>query len=431
MRAQTETLLSEQTRLSKAHWLILFYAWSGWLFDFYDLTLYNNMLRQIRADLHISDLHAHWVLGVSLVATAVGGMLFGYLADRIGRKPALSLTIIVYSAGTGLCATSTNVTTLLLWRVITGLGVGGEWAVGQTLIAETFPRALRARGGAMMQTGVPAGMALAALLANFVTPSIGWRWTFALSVLPAVLVGGIRHHMPESDLWLRHHTAFRSGTLPAEVQTQLGRSPLTALFGPQIVTWTGRGLMLAVFDMWAFWMINAAMPSLLEAEWHYPDTQRGVWLFVQHAGAFVGYLSFGWVADGIGRRQAFTGYMLIQGGAVALLCWFVPSSYWAAQPLMALLPLFLIGLGTGAFSGYGPLYAEIFPTHLRTTAAGFCFNVARATAGLAPPLVALLAQDTHYSVGMLPAALFNLLVAGWVWKFPETKGRALPDVGVH
>jgi MFS family permease len=427
MSTGAKRLLTEQPRLSKSHWLILFYAWSGWLFDFYDLTLYNNMLRQIRGELGLSDVQAYWVLGASLVATALGGMLFGYLADRIGRKPALSLTVLIYSLGTGLCATATSVATLLLWRIVTGLGVGGEWAVGQMLIAETFPRALRARGGAMMQTGVPAGMALAAAIANFVTPRVGWRWTFALSAMPALMVAGIRHQMPESDLWQRHHAAFRRGALPAEVQRELGRSPLTALFSADMATWTMRALLLAVFDMWAFWIINAAMPSLLGTEWHYSDARRGVWLLVQHIGAFIGYLSFGWVADGIGRRQAFTGYMLVQGGAVALLCLFVPSAHWLAHPILALLPLFLIGLGTGAFSGYGPLYAEIFPTHLRTTAAGLCFNVARATAGFAPPLVALLAQDVHYTTGMLPAALFNLLVAGWIWTFPETKGRALPD----
>lgn len=424
-------LLSEQSRLTKSHWLILFYAWAGWLFDFYDLTLYNNMLRQIRTDLQLSDLEAHWVLGFSLVATALGGILFGWLADQIGRKPALSLTILVYSLGTGLCATATGIETLLLWRIVTGLGIGGEWAVGQTLVAETFPRTLRARGGAMMQTGVPVGMALAALAANFITPHLGWRYTFALSVVPAILVLGIRYQMPESDLWWRYQEAFRSGTLPQEIKEQLGHSPLVALFRSRIAVWTVKGLLLAVFDMWAFWVINSALPNLLGTEWGYPDQRRGIWLFIKEVGAFLGYASFGWVADTIGRRLAFTLYMLLQGGAVALVCWFVPSSYWAQAPLSALIPLFLIGLGTGAFSGYGPLYAEIFPTPLRTTASAFCFNVARATAGLAPPLVALMAQDRYYSLGMVLAVPFNLLVAGWVWAFPETKGRPLPEVTLH
>ena len=202
-------LLNESQTPTSRHYAILGMSWAGWLFDFYDLMLFSFLLVPIKRDFGLQEWQLSLLLGSSLAATAVGGLAFGYLADRLGRKRMLSWTIAVYSLGTFLCGFSTSVWTLLAFRIVTGLGVGGEWATGQTLIGETFPARMRARFAAVMQTGAPLGVALAALVGGFVEPAFvrafgpdwGWRACFFISLLPALLVVFIRRHMPESDVW--------------------------------------------------------------------------------------------------------------------------------------------------------------------------------------------------------------------------------------
>src|SRR5512136_290933 len=188
--------LNESAKPTGKHYIILGMAWAGWLFDFYDLMMFSFLLIPIKKTLGLSETSLSLLLGSTLAATALGGILFGYLADRFGRKTVLSWTILVYSIGTFLCGFAQSAAWLLVFRVVTGLGVGGEWAAGQTLVGETFPARMRARFAAVMQTGAPAGIALAAAVGGFLEPvfdrvlgpSWGWRACFFVSVLPAVLV---------------------------------------------------------------------------------------------------------------------------------------------------------------------------------------------------------------------------------------------------
>ena len=202
-------LLNQSEKPDSRHYVILAMAWAGWLFDFYDLMLLSFLVKPIGRELGISEDSMSLVLGASLAATAFGGLFFGWLADRWGRKPVLSATILTYSIGAFCCGLSGDVWMLLVFRVITGLGVGGEWATGQTLVGETFPAKTRARYAALMQTGAPAGIALATLVGTFAEPFFeqvcgpawGWRICFFISVLPALLVIHIRRSMTESDVW--------------------------------------------------------------------------------------------------------------------------------------------------------------------------------------------------------------------------------------
>jgi MFS family permease len=163
-------------------------AWAGWVFDFYDLILYSFLLIPLGAELHFSRVELSWVFGASLAATAAGGIAFGFLADRFGRKRVLQWTILTYSAGTVASGLVPGFGLLVLARIVTGIGVGGEWATGQTYVGETFPAKVRGRYGAYMQTGAPIGVALAAVVGGLLAPVIGWRACFVLSGLPAVLV---------------------------------------------------------------------------------------------------------------------------------------------------------------------------------------------------------------------------------------------------
>ncbi len=176
MTEPTAPLLNESAIPTGRHYSILALSWAGWLFDFYDLVLFSFLLVPIRQDLGLTDTQLSLLLGASLGATAVGGVIFGWMADRFGRKPVLSITILTYSLGTLLCGLAPGLGALLLFRVITGLGVGGEWATGQTLVGETFPAKLRARFAAVMQTGAPVGVGLAAIVGGFLEPFLSAKF---------------------------------------------------------------------------------------------------------------------------------------------------------------------------------------------------------------------------------------------------------------
>ena len=189
--------LNQYEKPVKSHYVILGMSWAGWLFDFYDLILFSFLTIPIQKTLGLSNAALSFILGASLAATAAGGMIFGYLADRFGRKTVLSWTILIYSTGAFLCGLSNGVLSLLLFRVLTGLGVGGEWATGQTLVGETFPARIRARFAAVMQTGAPLGIALAAIVGGFLEPvfagifgeSMAWRGCFFPGPGPAAPAG--------------------------------------------------------------------------------------------------------------------------------------------------------------------------------------------------------------------------------------------------
>lgn len=407
-------LLSDNERVTKTHYCILGMCWAGWLFDFYDLILYSFLLIPISKDMHFSDMETSVVLGISLGMTAVGGALFGYLADRFGRKTVLQWTILTYSIGTLMCAFTANLWWLIFWRSITGLGVGGEWATGQTCIGETFPPKVRGRFGAFMQTGAPLGIALASLVGSFFAPVFGWRMAFIVSALPALMVLLIRRCMPESDLWeLRRKE--RAGVKEP--------NKFLSLFSPEIRKIFIFALILTTFDMCAYWFTYSWLPTYLHRERHFTLALSGIFILVTQAGGFIGYTTFGFVSDKFGRRPAYTVYSLLM--AVGLL---MITLFWdvvVSVPHLILVFMFIVGLGTGMFGGYGPLFTELFPTGIRSTAMGTAFNFARGIQFFTPIAITIIAQNYGLSGGISLAALFAVLTGLWIWVFPETRGRRL------
>ena len=182
---------------------IWFISFLGWMFDFYDLILFSFLLIPIGQDLKLSESQEALLLGTALGASGIGGILFGYLSDRLGRKRVMIWTIGVYSLGSALCAFSVGSLSLLAFRLLTGLGVGGQWAVGHALLQEASPAHMRGRAAAFLQAGEPLGVGLAAVMGLLVTPLIGWRWVFLVSSASGALVVVARRHLPESLLWKR------------------------------------------------------------------------------------------------------------------------------------------------------------------------------------------------------------------------------------
>ena len=388
VRGPATSFLNESEHPTRQHWVILGMCWSGWLFDFYDLMLFSFLLVPIQQSLGVSETALALLLGTSLAATALGGIAFGALADRFGRRSVLSWTILVYSLGTFLCGMSGGVGSLLIARIVTGLGVGGEWATGQTLIGETFSPQTRARYAALMQTGAPLGIALAALM---------------------VVV--IRSSMPESDVWLAQRASGHAA--------ERGRFA-ELLSDPALRRKFGLALLLALTGMSAYWFTYTWLPKYLYDQLSLSMAKSGAWLLVTQAGGFLGYLGFGVVADRLGRRIAYSGFSLVW--AIGLLA---VTLFWgaiAAWPALTLAFMFLVGIGTGSFSGYGPIFTELFPTRVRNTAMGTAFNLARGVQFVTPFAIARIATRYGLAGGISLAAFFALFTGAWVWLLPETRG---------
>lgn len=427
--------LNESESPTRDHFRILALSWAGWVFDFYDLILFTFLLVPIGKELSLSNVLLSLILGSSLAATALGGIIFGFLSDKFGRKSVLQWTILTYSIGTFLSGFASNIGILLAFRIITGLGVGGEWATGQTFIGETFPPKVRGRYSAIMQTGAPIGIIFASIVGGFLEPAVGWRICFFVSVLPAVLVVFVRKHLPESDVWMEHRRIIEEGKTKfvetqnfaslhsASLRDRERKSKFGLLLSKDHINIFLRSLLLAIFLMSAYWFTYSWLPGYLHEQRHFTMTRSAIWMIVTQGGGVLGYISFGFMADWLGRRPAFTTYSILW--AVGLL---MITIFWNAvidYPVFILGFMFLVGFGTGVFSGFGPLCAELFPTSIRNTAMGTSFNLARGIQFFTPVVIALASETYGLSGGISIAALFAVLTGIWIWTFPETKGRKI------
>jgi len=415
--------LSEYEKPTSKHYKILFLSWAGWVFDFYDLILYTFLMIPIKKELGFSDVEVSFILGASLAATAIGGVIFGFLSDKYGRKKVLQWTILTYSIGTFLSGFSGSVFMLLIFRIITGLGVGGEWGTGQTYIGETFPPKMRGRYGAFMQTGAPIGIALASIIGGYIAPEIGWRLCFFVSILPAILVMIIRKHLPESDIWEERQKLIGDGLLSKEELVKERGNKFLSLFSKEHRKYFILALVLAIFDMSAYWFTYSWMPGYLHEQRQFTMAKSALFILVTQSGGFLGYFTFGFVADKLGRRPAYSIYSVLMAAGLILitLLWDVIVVY----HILILACMFLVGFGTGMFGGYGPLFSELFPTKIRGTAMGTAFNLARGIQFFTPVVIAMIAVNYGLGGGISIAALFALLTGMWIWTFPETKGRKI------
>ena len=412
-------MLADEGRLTPAHRRILFLAWAGWAFDFYDLILYSFLLNPISQELKLTPFQHSWVMGFSLGMTALGGVLCGALADRFGRRPVLQGTILAYSIGTLMCGLSNSLGSLLFWRSVTGLGVGGEWGSGHALIAETFPPKRRGHYGALMQSGAPLGVGLAALMGSLFAPAFGWRATFIVSGLPALLVAVVRRGIPESDLWEKQRRGHGGSRKFGAI--------LAALFQGGIRGIALRALILAIFNMSAYWFTYVWFPGYLQQERGMTVVKSGLWVLVIVAGELVGYASFGMVSDRIGRKPAFSLYSFFMAGGLALITLFWDSISTSTPLLLAAMAL--LGIGTGTWSNFGPFFSELFPTAIRNAAIGTVLNLARGVQFFTPLVITAVARAGYGLAGGISlACLFSLLAGLWIWTLPETRGRDLASL---
>jgi MFS family permease len=383
----------------------------GWMLDAMDVMLYSLVLTFLIREFAMDTRTAGLLNSLTLLASGFGGLLFGWVADRIGRTRALMASIALYSVASAACGLSHSIPQLATFRFLLGLGMGGEWTAGAALIAETWRPAHRGKALGLMQSSYAIGEAIAALVVALVLPHFGWRAVFFVGVLPAILVFWIRRRVPEPTIWTQRSKTAR----PKLSQLLMRKGVLSA--GTLATTMNA----CAMFGYWGLFTWIPAYLSLPVAK-----GGRGLSLVASTTfflvlcfGKWLGYALFGFFADAFGRRKPYVTYLLIAAALVPLYG-STKSPFW----LLVLGPLVAF-FGTGFFSGYAAIASEIFPGEIRAAAMGFSYNIGRGLSAVAPFAVGALAL--HYGIGpafFLQAGAF-LVAALLAMLLPETLGRTL------
>ena len=319
--------------------------------------------------------------------------------------------ILVYALSTGAIFFAHSLGTLLVLRFFTGLGLGGEWGLGMTLIAERIPGDFRGRAVALGNIGWPLGTLLAAVFAFYINPALGWRATFALAAFPALLVLWVRAYVPESALW---QTARK-------VRKELQREPVSLLtiFAKKYVKYTLLVFAAIVCTQFSYWMFWTWLPTFLVKTRGFTLSSSILWMIVTQLGALAGYVTNGILQDKVGRRAALCCFSV--GEAVMMVIFLAVATNSAVMYLMAI----LLGFFTGYWASYGSIVTENFPTRIRTTAAGVTYNLARAVSFVGPLLITSVAAAASWTTALSLPAVGALLAGILVWTLPETRGRNL------
>ncbi len=403
------------SRVTPAQRRTLIAAALGWLLDGFDVMLYALVITAIVADFGITKATAGKIATLTLLASGIGGVFFGFIADRIGRTKALMLSILTYSLCSFASGLATSVAMLAVFRFILGLGMGGEWNTGATLVAETWPAELRAKAISVVQSTWALGYAAAALVSSFLLKYYDWRKVFFVGVLPALIVFWIRKDVPESEMWLER----KDGTAATP------HTKFSEIFSRPYLKTTMALLFMNFFGMFAWWGLFTWIPSYLQL----PVSKGGrgfdvslmtiMLVALNLTGMFPGYGTFGWVADKLGRKKSCVLYTLLASLLVLLYAR-------ATDPRM----LLLLGtpvafFATGFFSGSGIIGSEVFPTRVRARALGFTYNGARTISSIAPTVIGYFGQK--YGLGsafyLCSASLFLSMLSAT--QLPETKGKVL------
>jgi MFS family permease len=383
----------------------------GWMLDAMDVMLYSLVLAYLIREFGMDTRTGGFLNSLTLIASALGGFLFGYLADRMGRTRALMISILVYSLSSAACGVSHSITQLAAFRFLLGLGMGGEWTTASALIAETWRAEHRGKALGLMQSAYAIGEAIAALVVIVVLPNYGWRAVFFVGVFPALLVFWIRKSVPEPQIWRDRAKVRLSTPLRQLINKELFRTALLATT-------------MNACAMFGYWGLFTWIPAYLSL----PPSQGGRGLSLVKTtsfflilcfGKWLGYTLFGFFADAYGRRKPYCLYLLMAAALVPIYG-AARSEFW-----LIILGPFVAFFGAGFFSGYAAIASEIFPGEIRAAAMGLSYNLGRGLSAAAPFAVGALALK--YGIGpafILQAAAF-FMAALLALALPETRGKLL------
>lgn len=428
-----EELEFEETGVTrKERWKIMWASIIGYAMDGLDVLILSFAMAAIVSEFGLTLGEGGLIATYTLIGTVLGGYLFGIFADYFGRVHTFSLTIIIFSIFTGACAFADNVTHLNILRFLAGLGLGGEYGIGMTLVSETWPAAKRARATAGVAMGWQAGAVLAAILAAVVLPDYGWRGLFLVGVVPALLAAWARHGIKEPPMWVKRKEMMkelaarkeRGETLTAEEEEQLEEAkkfPLAHLFASPSKTVTTLSLtVMTSVQNFGYYGIMVWLPMILLKEHGLTTKSMSGWMIVTVIGMIAGIYVFGYLCDRLGRKIP---YLIFYICAAAMVYIYVNLG----TPVALLFGGAFLGFFcNGMMAGYGTLLSENYTTDARSTAQNFIFNTGRAVGGFAPAIIGALAQSHGFSAAFaLLSCVYVAAAVNVLFFIKDTRGTVI------
>jgi MFS family permease len=391
----------------------------GWALDAMDVQLYSFVMPTLIVAWHMSNSDAGLIGTVTLLTSALGGWVAGFLSDRIGRVKLLQLTILWFSVFTFLSGFTNNFHELLIVRALQGFGFGGEWAAGAVLLGEVVQSKYRGRALGTVHSGWAVGWGLAALLYaalfHFLPPETAWRYMFWLALIPAISVIFIRRNIKEPQIFATQKESAATKS-----------AGMIGIFAPRYLKRTFFASLLACGAQGGFYAIAIWLPTYLKTSRNLSVLSTGGYLAVVIVGSFLGYVTSAYLTDYLGRRKNFLLFSVASIFTI-LIYMFVPinnsTMLWLGFPLGF--------FASGIYSGIGPFFTELFPTSVRGTGVGFCFAIGRAMGAVFPALVGFLSASLGLGTAIGTFTIFAYaLIAISALVLPETKGISLHDVTV-
>ncbi len=389
---------------------------TGYMLDGMDTQMLSFVIPTLVATWGISLADAGFIGTLTLLTSAAGGWLAGILSDRIGRVRTLQITVLWFAAFTGLCGLAQNYHQLLAARALMGFGFGGEWTAGAVLIGEVIRARDRGKAVGLVQAGWAIGWGAAALLYAWIfsvlPAATAWRALFLVGLVPALLVLVIRRYVKEPDAYRR---------AKAMQESEGDKPSLVEIFSPKLLSTTLRAALLTTGAQGGYYAITTWLPTFLKTERHLSVMGTGGYLATIIVGSYVGYLSSAYLTDRLGRKPNF---ILFAVGSMAIA--FAYTSLDLTNGSMLWLGFPLGFFASGIFAGMGAFLTELFPTRVRGSGQGFCYNVGRAVGALFPFLIGALAKQYGLgtSIGLFAVAAYGVLIVAAL-TLPETRGREL------
>ena len=428
-----EELEFEETGVTrKERWKIMWASIIGYAMEGLDVLILSFAMAAIVSEFGLTLGEGGMIATYTLIGTVLGGYIFGIFADWWGRVHTFSLTIIIFSIFTGACAFADNAVHLDILRFLAGLGLGGEYGIGMTLVSETWPGAKRARATAGVAMGWQAGAVLAAILAAVVLPDYGWRGLFLVGVLPALLAAWARHGIKEPPMWVKRKEMKKAlqarkdagEKLTAEEEEQLTEAkkfPLAHLFADKKTTITTIALtIMTSVQNFGYYGIMVWLPMILLKEHGLTTKSMSGWMIVTVIGMIAGIFVFGWLCDRLGRKKP---YLLFYVCAAAMVYIYVNLG----TPIALLFGGAFLGFFcNGMMAGYGTLLSENYTTDARSTAQNFIFNTGRAVGGFAPVIIGTIAQTNGFNTAfVLLSAVYLAAAVNVLFFVKDTKGTVI------
>jgi MFS family permease len=407
--------------ITSSQWRALIAATLGWVLDSMDVYLFIIVVPLLLRHFGMSRAMGGLLGSLTLIASAIGGLTFGYIADRFGRTKSMMASILIYSVFTAACGFSQSIFDLAIFRFLLGLGVGGEWSTGAALISETWPQKYRGKAFGIMQSGFALGFVLAGAVAAVVLPRWGWRGAFFVGILPAFLTLWLRRHVEEPEAWRNARTEVLSGKREAP--------RLSGLLAPGVRRNVVIASFVSTFAMFAIWGLFSWVPSMLAQPVAVGGAGLGnrsnLFIIVMNLGSFCGYLCFGILADKFSRKSVYLTFLLTAAVAVILYAsTHNPTVLFLAGPVVGF-------FGAGHMAGFGAVTGELFPVDIRATAQGFTYNIGRGISALAPFAIGRVADSFGFTRAFYVTAAAYVATALCVMLFPGREKQRLMEPGLQ